>query len=802
MNMMSIARHQLADTIDAAARAAGAIPPVWPLATSVAVNPFLGQSDETLAETAARLARVGGIPVTMPRDWYRTRFEGGELTPQDIDDALSASGLDLPTEEVVAALARPSAPLTPLPTLAHLGRKVSDIDWPDFVLDRIGHWAAGYFDEGQALWQAPRKYGIWASWRRYARHDLTPEIMGLDGFARLADEASDDSAEVVQLAVQELQLSPGSLETYFHALLISMGGWAHVARHREWTADLAGEPDDSLRDLLAIRLLWEVAMWRQYAEDIETEWRQTASAHAVPLKPTEDMMIDAVLQEATERAGQRAIAARLAHGADSSAPARRPALQAVFCIDVRSEVYRRALESVSPEVETLGFAGFFGLGLEHHDFASDIAERRLPVLLNPSITTQAGGAEDQSADRSMRYRHRAVRAWGRFKVAAVSSFAFVEAAGPFYLGKLVREGLCLPAKSGTPVAPQTKETLAIEAKADAAHSILSAMALTGNFGRLVVLAGHGATVVNNPHASALHCGACGGHAGDVNARLLASLLNEPEVRRAVRERGIDIPDDTLFVGALHDTTQDRITLFTKDADTSAHRDDIATAEGWFGQAGALARAERIARLPNALADRDVFRRSRNWAEVRPEWALAGCHAFIAAPRAMTSGVDLGGRAFLHNYDPANDPDTSILELIMTAPVVVASWISLQYYGSAVAPEAFGGGNKVLHNVVGGVGVIEGAGGPLRAGLPWQSVHDGQRLVHEPVRLSVCIHAPIASMNAILEKHEGVRALFDNNWLHLFRLDETGRVASRYAGGLEWTDVAALEEVAPTAHAVS
>jgi uncharacterized protein YbcC (UPF0753/DUF2309 family) len=89
--------------------------------------------------------------------------------------------------------------------------------------------------------------------------------------------------------------------------------------------------------------------------------------------------------------------------------------------------------------------------------------------------------------------------------------------------------------------------------------------------------------------------------------------------------------------------------------------------------------------------------------------------------------------FLHDYDWRADEGFGVLELILTAPVVVASWIGLQYYGSVVAPEAFGGGNKLLHNVVGGVGVLEGNGGVLRAGLPWQSVHDGERLMHEPHR---------------------------------------------------------------------
>ncbi|WP_198372926.1 putative inorganic carbon transporter subunit DabA, partial [Roseomonas rosulenta] len=164
----------------------------------------------------------------------------------------------------------------------------------------------------------------------------------------------------------------------------------------------------------------------------------------------------------------------------------------------------------------------------------------------------------------------------------------------------------------------------------------------------------------------------------------------------------------------------------------------------------------------------------DWAETRPEWGLAGCRAFIAAPRGATAGRDLGGRAFLHDYDWRADAGFRVLELILTAPVVVASWISLQYYGSVVAPEAFGGGNKLLHNVTGGIGVVEGNGGTLRAGLPWQSVHDGERLAHEPLRLTVLVAAPRDAIDEILRKHPPVRALFAQGWLHLLALDEEAR----------------------------
>jgi uncharacterized protein YbcC (UPF0753/DUF2309 family) len=209
--------------------------------------------------------------------------------------------------------------------------------------------------------------------------------------------------------------------------------------------------------------------------------------------------------------------------------------------------------------------------------------------------------------------------------------------------------------------------------------------------------------------------------------------------------------------------------------------------GWLRQAGRIARAERAARLPRATAG-NVAARALDWAEIRPEWGLAGCAAFIAAPRGATAGRDLGGRAFLHSYDWRADTGFGTLELIITAPVVVASWISLQYYGSSVAPQVFGGGNKLIHNVVGGIGVIEGNGGRLRPGLPWQTIHDGARLVHEPLRLSVMIEAPREAILDVLRKHPAVAQLFDNGWLHLFTLKD-GRVDARYRPGLAWAEEA-------------
>jgi uncharacterized protein len=429
------------------------------------------------------------------------------------------------------------------------------------------------------------------------------------------------------------------------------------------------------------------------------------------------------------------------------------------------------------------------LTTSHKGFASDQSELRLPVLLTPGLHSVSGSKTEAAKDQDRRFKARSKRAWGRFKLAAVSSFAFVEAMGPVYIAKLVQDATAQAgkAKPHDPT-PRLDPAPDLDTRVTMAGNILRAMSLTDTYAPAVLLVGHGAGVVNNPHASALHCGACGGYSGEVNARLLAGLLNDPEVRKGLGAKGLSIPADTVFLGALHNTTTDAVTIFAEDHPSLAQSLNLTQIKGWLASAGHLARTERALRLPRANKAEAIATRATDWAELRPEWALAGCNAFIAAPRKRTRGKSLQGRAFLHDYAWREDEGFGILELILTAPVVVASWISLQYYGSVVAPDLFGGGNKLLHNVTGGVGVVEGNGGLLRAGLPWQSVHDGEGYAHDPLRLSVCVEAPTEAMSDILSRHPGVRALFDNGWLHLFALDESGQMAARYTGDLEWAPV--------------
>ncbi|MFC2969026.1 YbcC family protein [Acidimangrovimonas pyrenivorans] len=760
----------------AAEHAIGQIPPSFPLDATVAVNPFLGQVGEPREIAAARLTRTAGARLTLPRATVADWIAEGRITDADLAEAAEATGL--PVAALKAASATPAPDLAPDPTVADLLQAATGIDWPAFVEERIGLWAAAQFDRGQALWPALTG-SPWRSWQAFAQRDLTPGLHGFKGFCAFVAGLPDDPRAAFAELCGQLGLTAEAAPLYLQRLLTTLGGWAQHARGLGWQAERDGDHDATAFELLLIRLAWEGALLAAFGDRVSEAWREALTGWAAPLAPSTELRIDLALQEAADRAEER----RLAESFDGEGPAprdRRPTMQAAFCIDVRSEPFRRALEAADSGVETLGFAGFFGLAVQHRTQASDLAEARAPVLLSPDLTS--GAALTGARDEALRLKRRAIRAWGRFKLAAVSSFAFVEAAGPAYLGKLAKAALGLG--KDAPAEPAPRLDLPLDARIAAAARVLRAMSLTRDFAPLVLIAGHGAHVTNAPHASALQCGACGGRAGDVNARLLAGLLNDPELRAGLADEGIEIPAGTRFVAGLHDTVSDRVTLFDDGRDT-VPAPALAHLRQVLERAGAIVRTARAASLPRTGSGGDLPARGTDWSELRPEWGLAGCHAFIAAPRGRTTGRNLGGRAFLHSYDWQADADFKTLELILTAPLVVASWIALQYHGSAVAPEVFGAGNKLIHNVTGGIGVVEGNGGNLRPGLPWQSLHDGERLRHEPVRLAVVIEAPEAAISDVLDRQPKVKALFDNGWLSLHAMDAEGRIAARYDKG-DWT----------------
>ena len=802
-------------------RACARIAPTWPLDRFIAVNPYWGHLERPVAAAAAQLAALSGSPMLMSRDAFRQQWQAGNLGRLHLQAAIAAAGSAETVDTLLASLdARPALP-TRLPLATDLVDAHRDLGhamaWRDYITHHISQCCAAFFDQGQAAWGPDRNGGLYPSWLRQSAHDLGPGmLMGYRGFSARVAHLPDEPQALIAAAMNALQVPAAAHEAYFTALLMSINGWASWCAYQRWQARLEQRDDEQIVHLLAVRLAWEWLLHEGHerlgvASGLTGAWRGSDECIAQAQRAQQtDWLWQAALERSYQEPLCRGLHRAPAAAGEPAAAAAPPAVQAVFCIDVRSEVYRRALEASSPAVQTLGFAGFFAMFVAYQPLGSEMKRPQLPGLLAPGlcITDECdapglGQALALQRRKKLQWRQQ----WQAFRSGAGSSFSFVESCGLLFAGKLLKNSLggeaaAFPVEQTGLSAAQRNQLRPrfpaaggadLEAGVNAAATALGAMGLSADHARLVLLAGHGSTSANNPHAAGLDCGACGGQTGEVNARALALLLNQPQVRQGLLARGVLVPESTWFLAGLHNTTTDAMQLFDCDLLPASHAQDLSRLQTWLADAGRRARAERAASLGLAASAADAATlskalgaRSTDWAQVRPEWGLANCAAFIVAPRSRSRHLNLAGRSFLHDYAWQRDDGFKVLELIMTAPMVVTHWINLQYHASTVDNAHYGSGDKVLHNVVGGnIGVFEGNGGDLRIGLPMQSLHDGERFRHTPLRLSVFIQAPQAPIDAIVASNTTVRQLLDNEWLHLFRLGDDAGVWRRRPGGA-WT----------------
>ncbi|HSL56468.1 MAG TPA: putative inorganic carbon transporter subunit DabA [Acidimicrobiales bacterium] len=711
------------------------------------------------------------------------------------------------------------------------GRVGVDLTWGEWLdrvtgsdviatIDReLALWLAVHVDTSQATWTLPgRDAGLWAAWRQLdpRGHELAERpddalVAALDGLG-VADgqvvdylrrslgqqpgwvahvswraDAPDEPgrhlppADLVELLALRLTLEQRAV--------VAAADARGVDRHPAALVAALAPPDPDATAPLPHATATAPASPPAPPPDGPAATATPVATAAIALGVTDEVR-RAVWLAAHERAVRDDLIARIRPVTPS---AERPASQVAFCIDVRSEVLRRHLEAVG-EHETIGIAGFFGAAVRHQPLAGQGATDQCPVLVRPRADISERPVGDGDAAVTGRRRLGALtHVVHDTKSGVTTPFAFVEVVGWLAMVELVARTaaptrwdgwrrratarLAPPAPTRLTIDAEGHLGLAPDEQALLAETALRLVGLTEGHARLVVLCGHGSTTENNPYESALDCGACGGNPGGVNARLLAAVLNRPAVRVALAERGIAIPDDTWFVGGQHDTTTERVTLFDLDDVPATHHGDVERLRVDLAEAGRRAAVERCRTLPGApararagdgaAAAAHLVRRATDWAQTRPEWGLAGCAAFVIGPRSLTRGVDLGGRVFLHTYEADRDPDATALETILTAPLVVAEWISTQYYFSTVDDIAYGAGPKLVHNPLGGgVGVLLGPEGDLRIGLPRESVASGDGAVHEPVRLLAVVQAPLARVSAIVERNPVLQRLIGNGWIAL------------------------------------
>jgi len=463
-----------------------------------------------------------------------------------------------------------------------------------------------------------------------------------------------------------------------------------------------------------------------------------------------------------------------------------PSFQGIFCVDDRECSIRRHIEDVDTSSETFGAPGFFGVAIYFQAFGAKFHDKNCPVSITPKHLIKE--IEMKQVRKHEIFHSNKTHS---FFQGIISTFSIGLLAGVKMLLDLGRpkmqadianafahmdpNGTLLIERKETDIEPREdglQVGFLISEMVDIVESLLIGIGLVKDFSPLVYVVGHGSSSANNPHHAAHDCGACSGRPGSVNARVFAYMANHVQVRQALKERGLVIPDSTQFLSGMHDTASDEIMFFDEDIlsknNTLEHKKNQPTFENAL-DLNAKERARRFAAIPINKEIKqireDIKKRSVSYFEPRPELGHGTnslCHVGL---RENIKGLFLDRRAFLQSYDYRKDPEGITLAQVLGPLPGVCGGISLEYYFSRMDVEKMGAGTKLPHNVTSLIGVTNSSDGDLRTGLPLQMTEN-----HDPIRLMMMIeHKPEIIMK-VIKASSAIYDWFDKGWLHLVAIN--------------------------------
>lgn len=845
------------DINDLVKSASRVIAPLWPIATFAARNPWMGLEGQSFEQVARWLKDTSDVDIYPSASMIQSAQQRGEIDKDFLEMGLQRwldlQSLNLPCG-VAERFCRAALKLDELPSdllvapeLQSLAQKLSGLEPQNtekYSLkplslcleqqggERVAHtldhhvikWCKLFLDDSQAAWSLPnREEGFYRAWRKLVEHDPALNRTQRKQLKNWPQEANAALKE----ALSALEIPQSEIQSYLEAHLLTLPGWAGMML---WRSQQSTQESSLLMEYLAVRISMEwillkpylplpkqtseskvslvplIAAWAHWGNMPIENWLRLSSTEQkeyLTLAYRFDEMVRRKLWlEAWEETYADELSEKIVSNKHETKKTKSTLAQFVFCIDVRSEPFRRALEKAGP-FETYGMAGFFGLPIETCELGSEHTHSSLPVILEPQYKVKEYSSECES--KQYQQRRNAVNSlsysFKAMKQNLLTSLLLPEVSGPWFSLQMLTRSF-IPRSAGHTLSQlreawlrkpstklsidhvQTSETelsvgFSEEEKVYYVRQALKMMGLTNNFAPLVVICGHGSRSTNNPYAAALECGACGGASGGFNARVLAILCNLPKVRVALKADGILIPEDTVFVAAEHITTLDELRWLYVPELSEAAQQAFHSIQATLPEVSHHANAERVSQLPN-LGSRfknpknEAQRFAEDWSEVRPEWGLARNAAFIIGHRDLTKECNLEGRTFLHNYNWQEDENGEILANIIAGPGAVTQWINLQYYASTVAPHYYGSGNKATQTVTAGLGVMQGNVSDLLAGLPWQSVMQSDHEVyHAPLRLLVVIQAPRKDVERLLNRDGAFRQKVKNGWIRLATIDPKG-----------------------------
>ena len=760
-----------------------------------------------------------GYKVTLTLDEYRERYMQNRISEEVLERVIA----ERKGKEEVGVWKRKALTGNYDPTISgRIGllrdnwKKQYRIDLDLLVHPLFFRVVCSYLDQGISIWGFPVAHKGFLSSIREMERNTFASFFKAERAKKLLFNENCQISDLLKLLIGDESL----YKQYLYDLQFAHQGWSGIVSVLEDQPQLLLDRKKiSLRELIIFELLLEIdALDDKY----QGNWAPLASRLETPPTPifakvpyTEFHEVIEIWQEAFEWSFYDQVLAGMKQGTSpTSAPASKT-FQAMFCMDDRECSIRRYVEQHDPHCQTFGTPGFFGVEFYYKPKHANSITKQCPAPVTPTYLIKELTNEKEKRERDLhftKHSHTLLRGWlisqtlGFWSAMRLALTIFKPSLSPATSSsfKHMDEFSELTIENTN---PDEKENglqigFTIEEMATRVENLLRSIGLVEHFAPLVYAVGHGSTSVNNTHYAGYDCGACSGRPGSVNARVISYMANHPKVRLLLRERGIDIPETTQFLGALHDTTRDEIAFYDTASLSATHAALHQQNEANFNKALDFNAKERSRRFesidstsPIATIHEKIRRRSVSLFEPRPELNHATNALCIVGRRDISKHLFLDRRSFMNSFDYRVDPEGNYLTTILNAVAPVAGGINLEYYFSRVDNQKLGAGTKLAHNVMGLFGVANGIDGDLRPGLPSQMIE-----VHDPVRLMVIVeHFPSVVLRSI-QKSAATYEWFMNQWIHLIVVEPTTQAFYLFKNG-EFVEYYPIKQAIETVESV-
>ena len=725
-----------------------------------------------------------GYQVYFPLETFRTLYQTGRITETIVDRVLSQKkgqdqeiwkGKLLHGQYNSIEHARVGA-------LRGQWKKQYSIDLDSLVHPTLFRLLGSYLDQGISIWNFPiDDLSFLDAIRKLETNSWVSIFKRKTSRALLLNE----NTRIQDILVLLVGNNDAFYEQYLYDQQFAHQGWSGmVSTVEDLPQTLLDKRQIKLEELILLELLLELdaldhklgSEWKS----IDQQLTEPITALHDPIVKSEQMEVLSLWQEAFEWTYYDQVLKGIQTERVEYVSPHQKSFQSLFCIDDRECSFRRYLENLDPACETFGTPGFFSVEFFYQPVGGKFYTKLCPAPVTPKYLIKEIGEDKKRATdlHFSKHNHNFYSGWlfsqtlGFWSAVKLFINLFKPSMSPATASSLRHmdkfSGLQVDFDAFHAEENGLQLGFKVEEMANRVEAQLRSIGLVDNFAPIIYVVGHGASSVNNPHYAAYDCGACSGRAGSVNARVISQMANKPEVRTILADRGIQIPETTMFVGGLHDTTRDEIVFYDDQISSPEYKSMHKKHEEVFRKALDLNAKERSRRFESinskespASIHEKIRTRSVSIFEPRPELNHATNALAIVGRRELSKGLFLDRRSFLNSFDYRVDPAGDYLFGILKAAAPVCGGINLEYYFSRVDGEKLGAGTKLPHNVMGLFGVANGIDGDLRPGLPAQMTE-----VHDPVRLLLIVeHFPEVVLKTIQRAPETYE-WFINDWVKL------------------------------------